>query len=340
MAVDLELSLFHDTPPKLAAQDYSSSKLFPLPSETRYSPASLSALFEAFMDDHLSGKDYITASSLHLLLHPLQCVSAHLHQCLATFGNVQDSGKELSSTFSLASKALIDELDTLLQRWHRLALSLTGESGICLSARGSFALYHIISLQNHASFPEVERIIRESTTSTLSRNLSPRSWMRMIGPKTTALLLFHCGQCLRHLRKLPSHARPLWWTEALYRVALTLSLAITSNVAQPDSSPQFRVNDDSVSFSQTHLIALDGEFGVGDVDQDAVLQRFLSRLQGTPVLTRSEGSPLYLFGATDVLDHCIDMLGEHMLFETTALANGVHVKLKALRWRWIEKTTM
>lgn len=322
------MSLFCDVAPRLAVRNVTSPGFSPLQLERRLT--SLTALFETFMEGHLPNHGGLTAASLRLLLHPLQCLSAHLHQCLATFGNIQDSR---NSALGLASKAFIDELGALLERWRRLAWNLTKQSGnICEVTRNSLVLYHIMVLNNLSAFPEVERLARENQRGHAQTHTT-RFWMRTSSADAVALLLFHCGQCLHHLRSMLPTTRPLWWAAALYRVTLVLSQATMSNAVTG-----FRFASSIEAGSS--LIVLDKEYGLNDVDQDMALQRFLNRLQGTPALTKPDGSTVLLAVAVDVLDVSLAMLDEHLAFDSTAFANGVRVKIGALRWRWRESNSI
>jgi hypothetical protein len=324
ISVDLELSLFHDVPPKLALQDIASPGFSPLRFERRFS--SLTVLFETFIEGQPSSQGGFTATSLRLLLHPLQCLSAHLYQCLATFGSIQDSGKPLNSTLGLASKAFIDELSVLLQRWHGLSLTLIAKSGgICHITRGSLILYHLMVLNNLTSFPEVERSFQTDPAS--AQGFLARSWMRTASAETIAMLLAHCGQCLHLLRTTPASDRPLWWAAALYRVALILTQAVGS-----DSSSPYRPS--SSAGPESAIMVLDQDFGIAGAEANIAFQRSLGRSQGTPALRRSDGSTVLLTQKLDALDYCIALLDEHLLVEGTAFAKRVKTNLGALRSGW------
>ncbi|KAF2260295.1 hypothetical protein CC78DRAFT_29038 [Lojkania enalia] len=327
LAVDLELSLFHDVAPKLAVQNIGSGTSSPVPFESRFT--SLNALFETFMEGQLSNQGGFTPTSLRLLLHPLQCLSAHLHQCLDTFGSIHSPGKSPNSTLGLASKAFIDELSALLTRWYRLTFSLGANSNLLDPImQSSLVLYHIMVLNNFVSFPEVERLIRENVTGG-SQNHPPRSWMRTTSSDAAAYLLFHCGQALYILRSMPHNTRPLWWAAALYRVSLVLSQTIISNGS---NGPCAAFN--TATSPSTAYIVLNREYAPGEADQDVALQMFMGRLQGTPVLTGTEGTTILLHMATDGLDYCLGVLDEHLVFDSTAFASGIRIKLGALRARW------
>lgn len=332
MAVDLELSLFHDVPPRLALQDFTSCNISPLSETSNFT--SLPALFEAFTEGQLANQTCITAPTLRLLLHPLQCLSAHLHQCLATFDSIQDAGKGPNSTIGLASKAFIDELNALLEQWHELCLSATAASGMCPTSRISLVLYHMMILNNLASFPEIERLVREDVTGGDTTRCQTLPWMRKDAANTKALLLFHCGQCILHLRTLSSTARPLWWPAALYRVALVLSQCIISNSLPFASGLRFKSTLDSPRSPNSSLVVLDEDYVTSAPGRDVALQRFLTRLQGTPVLTWLDGSTMLLSSTINVLDYCIKMLDSHIVSDPSAFASGIHVKMGALRSRW------
>ncbi|KAF2713327.1 hypothetical protein K504DRAFT_498142 [Pleomassaria siparia CBS 279.74] len=358
LAVDLELSLFHDIPPKLEADttafdlpainnnspimfmdDWNSSTAMPLGGslvqfEKNYT--SLMSLFTVFKESQLSGcHDSFSVTSLRLLLHPLQSLSTRLHQCLDTFSSMQCPGRAPNSTMGLASKAFMDEVGTLLERWRRLfasTVAMTGNS--CPKLRESLALYHIMVLNNLTSFPRVERLIRERT-ETFRPNDSPQSWMRTASSEGMALLLFNCGQCLQVLRTMPAMTRPLWWAAVLYRVALILGQAIISNNATSSTATlKFHTILEDAQSPNSTVVTLDREYAQHTQDQDIALQRFLGRMQGTPVMTKPDGSAMVLSSETKILDYCISMLDGHLVFESSSFANGIRLKLWLLRSRW------
>jgi hypothetical protein len=190
-----------------------------------------------------------------------------------------------------------------------------------------------MNLNNMASFLEVERIVCETPTSSPAYDTSPRSWMRFTTENTMPLLLYHCGQCLHHLRNLPSATRPLWWAAALYQVTMLLILAAWSNCTKPRMCYQSHLVPGAIPWQQSPLIALDTEYNVGNSEQDIDLQRFLTRSQGTAVLTWPDGSAMFINTATDVLGYCIGVLDKHLLSNSTELANSIAVKLQTLRSR-------
>ncbi|KAH7381522.1 hypothetical protein BKA66DRAFT_464379 [Pyrenochaeta sp. MPI-SDFR-AT-0127] len=336
LAVDLELSIFHDTPPKLAIQEIPTPAISPSQFNSHFS--SLAAMFESFTDGQLSSKNgcILTPAHLRLLLHPLQCLSAHLHQCLDTFGSIQNVGfRNLpSSNLGLASKAFIDELGIYLRRWHKLSAtvgSVTSSGSADPIMQGSMALYHIMVLNNLTSFPDIERLTRDRQKGLSTGGSAMKPWMRTPSPESTALLLYHAGQCLAVLRGMLPPTRPLWWAAALYRATLVLCHVVTNNHT---SSTRFSTSSPPPSsHPASGLIFLDQEYPHSSKGHDAPLQRFLGRLQGTPVLTRLDNSPMFLTSSADILEHAITLLNEHLIGDGTDFVRGILGKLCTLRAR-------
>jgi hypothetical protein len=360
VAVDLEMSLFHDVPTKLDATLIQ----FPLPSmtiarqdarmamdgwesdatppstvESIQAPGytSLTRLFEALMTGQLSPLQDIPATHLQLLLHPLQSLSMRLHQCLDTFSNLQGPGGRPSTTINLASKAFVDEHMILLARWRHLASIVAArcenKSTILAS---SLALHHLIVLNSLASFPEVERLTRLWTGSrTVTPTHSYQSWMRTASPEGLALLMFNCGQLLHVLRSIPPTKRPIWWPAALYRATLVLRQAVISlNSMSAVAMFGFSASAQVTPSGSSNFVFLDQNVGPDTEDRDPGLQQFLGRLHGRPVLTSSDGNAVMLLSEISVLDHCVAMLEQHLLFDESAFARGVYEKLCELRSRW------
>lgn len=317
ISLDLELSIFNDVAPRLEVKSPTSPGFPPLQCDRRF--ASLTTIFESFNCQHS-----ITGVHLRMLVHPLQCLSAHLHQFLSTFDSIQESR---NSALGLASKAFTDEVGTLLDRWYRLALSTISISEtICPITKGSLVLYHLMVQNNLASFRDVEREALE-TQYGHAQGLHTHSWMRNPSSESTASLLFHCGQAVFHLRTMAPVNRPLWWAAALYRSGNLLYQTVLFNHT---SRLPFSIGlEPSSSF-----IPLDMDYTAGSTDQNIMLQRFLIRLQGTPVLTRSDGSTMLLGLATDVLDYCLDLLDEHLVFDQTVFAESIRIKFVNLRLRY------
>ncbi|KAF2733578.1 hypothetical protein EJ04DRAFT_564970 [Polyplosphaeria fusca] len=344
VSVDLEMSLFNDVPPKLDA----ASITIPLPlmalapqephmnaegwqSETspvstvENTPSSLASLFEAFMEGQLCNLQDITATHLRLLLHPLQSLSMRLHQCLDTFGNLHSPGTRPSNTISLASKAFADENRILLARWRHLATIIASRSATPpRTLASSLALYYIMVINSLASFPEVERLVRLRTGGTISQNHSYQSWMRNASLEGLALLMFSCGQGLNVLRSMSPMERPLWWPAALYRVTLVFCQAIIAFNS---------ISAEGASSDNPSVVVLDRDFSPNAEDHDPSLQKFLSKLQGRPVLTGADGNVVLLLDEATGFDHCIAILEQHLSFDKSAFAQGVYERLCQSRSR-------
>ncbi|KAF2437261.1 hypothetical protein P171DRAFT_492255 [Karstenula rhodostoma CBS 690.94] len=358
LAVDLELSLFHGVPPKLTVgsiafeipvvgnalhgmflENWNGAAGFPTKgslSQFERCHTSLTALFEAFKEGQLAeSPNGLSVNSLRLLLHPLQTLSTHLHQCLIAFSSVQSPGRGPNSTMGLASKAFMDEVGTLLERWRRLCANTVSIMGsACPTLQGSLVLYHLMVLNNLVSFPEVERLARERSGA-FRPSTPPRCTICVASTESLASLLFNCGQCLLVLRTMPSMTRPLWWAAAVYRVALVLSrVIIANNSTSSMTTLRFNTSLESNPSLDSNMVTLDQEYGPHAHEQDITLQRFLNRLQGTPVITKPDGTVMVLSSETDILDYCISMLDDHLVLESSSFASGVRLKLCVLRSRW------
>ncbi|KAF2795031.1 hypothetical protein K505DRAFT_348910 [Melanomma pulvis-pyrius CBS 109.77] len=356
VAVDLEMSVFHDVPPKLDA----TSIQFPLPAmavvpqdtrmamdgwESNTTPpstvehiyTSLTRLFDAFMSGQLSLLQDIPATHLRLLLHPLQSLSMRLHQCLDTFSNLQTPGARPSTTISLASKAFIDEHRILLARWRHLATIVAARSeNNPTTLASSLALHHIMVLNSLASFPEVERLTRLWTGSgTITPTHSYQSWMRTASPEGLALLMFNCGQYLNVICMMPPMKRPTWWPAALYRVALVLCQAVISiNSMRAVVMFGFNTSADITPPDSSNFVFLDQNISPNPEDYDPNLRKFLGTLHGRPVLTSADGNAVMLLNEISVLDHCVAILEQYLYFDESEFARGVCEKLCKLRSRW------
>lgn len=358
VAIDLELSLFHDTPPKLDTTSIFSS----LPSEAQneqefhgaesrwdIDPAlssangyrSLAELLQIFMTGQLSLLQSIPTTHLLLLLHPLQAFSMRLHSCLDTLSSFQTSEARANTTISLASMTFIDEYMALLARWRELAKAaiIRNEQTRDRHLPSSLALYYIMVLNGLTSFTEVERLTRLWSGSGFSSAPSGHSWLRDASLDGLIRVMVNCGQCINILRTMPLLERPIWWAAAVYRISLILSQAIIlMNAMSTANAFRTAVPTERTPPDTPHLLFLDQETGADAEGHDRRFRHSFRNVPVKSVLMDADGSLVMLENEICVLDVCLTMLGQHMMFDDSDFARGILDELLDLRSRWSSHT--
>lgn len=267
--LDLELSLFHDTPPLLSISELEC----PLPSPkllwmapdaeqwragiqsiygctTNVNPHLLSTssltpslfdLFQKFLHGNLTNcQDSLEPQQMRLLLHPLQSLLCHLRQTLSCFSDILGGRRSKCRIVTKASTSQrVEEVQGLLGKWFELASAQHEADPACAVTQCNLILYHLISVNAVTSFLEVERLARMEGFEGSGGGRAPTYWelglrhKRCIHQRERAI--FHCGQALRLLRALPTDRQPSWWGAAVYRVTMVLW---TDGLARLD--PQFK----------------------------------------------------------------------------------------------------
>lgn len=277
-------------------------------------PLSLKELFQHFLDDSILTEDlHLTPMHLRLLLHPLQTMVSQFCQLIGCFSAESISGRNRNKAVTLAStRVRLEEVQSLLQRWYDLAERYLSTNPMCTMMQASLVMYHLISLNAVTQFPEIERYARkEGMGQTYQQLMYTREKCITDVPEA----IFHCGQVLRLIRSMPRGVRPPWWPGAIYRVILILwmeSLAHNENLG--GQRPQYRASN--VTFAVDGLPA-----------EHPLLGRYLSRREGVPTLTKTDGTSLRIDHSFSVLTYGIDVIDEGI---STRFSDGIRGKIERL----------
>jgi hypothetical protein len=333
--VDQEVSLFYDTTPLLSVSNIhlampSSDALWKAASasdwsslyqaqDARAQPVSLSDLFKQFMEDGLLHEGHqLEATHLRLLLHPLQGLCSHLGQYLGFFS----SNAPITSTSRLivtsASRTRLDEVRTLLQQWFALYTRSSVASSCDPAVSTALVIYHLLSLSTFTCFQEIEELARQEPGREPFRG---HFNLRMRSMESAEEIFFHCGQVLRLLCLLKRTSRPIWWPAAIYRVALICFVTSTARAGSQFGNTTPGSNACGPLFSINTL-----------PPEDSAVQRYLKSREGTPMLTKRNGTLMPVEMPETVLEHCIEVLEEDL---GTRLAEGIRNRLVKFTHRWI-----
>lgn len=231
MGIDLELSVFFDTPPKLSVKDL--NMLVPsgdMPgrsgsiddflaywSKQADSPASGSSsrLFQKFLERELNeSTSILSPKQLQLLLHGIQGLATHLYECFTQFFDFGPQYYTDRLTTGFGTRALLQEVQSLLQHWFNLYQNSARNRGdpFC-TGKCTLVLYHLMHARVLLSFPELELMARAEPPQDFF-STSPRMKGRLI--EETANIHFHCGQTLRLISAMPRDNKPAWWAAGEY----------------------------------------------------------------------------------------------------------------------------
>ncbi|KIV80229.1 hypothetical protein PV11_07744 [Exophiala sideris] len=331
--VDQEISLFSDTTPLISLVDIQAPMpdaddlwhadsangwldLFEkLPGDTYQSPASLRDFFTSFIDGELAGKE-LSPTQLRLLLHPLQAQVCQLRQFIACLpdGGSHNATRGVSRA---ASKARLEEISSLLQQWYTISKqSFSGNKGTCWTTCANLIMYHLISLNAITSFKDIEQFARRDVALGAFRSAS---WLQMRCIDHPQEAYFHCGQILRLIRSMPRPVRPPWWAGAVYRVALTGWATSMASGTSRFSPMQSQAEPDK-------------PFAIDDLTpENEAISRYIKYQEGTPMLSRSDGSLATIAVPSNVLEHCIEVLEDD---SSMRLADGIKRKLRMFMASW------
>lgn len=331
--VDLELSVFHDTAPILSIAEIGtplpdserlwlakdSTEWLRIVQESYYAPPGspaippvpmpLADLFQDFLHDSID-RNHVTPLKLRLLLHPIQSLLCHLRQVYSCFSDVLGSRRGGTRTLTKASTAeRLEEVQTLLQKWYDLCKSMPD----CIVTRTNLVLYHLICLNAISSFPEIERLARKEKYDGSYWELSLRH-KKCIHQVNEAN--FHAGQILGIAKTIPQQGRPQWLPVAIYRA--TMILWVNCLATRDPNFPQEPASGQTVAIDNS-------------TPEDSALICWLWSGEGVPVLTRSDGLFTKVELPSDVLQHCISMLGDDI---SGRLTDGIRRKLQTLHGNW------
>ncbi|KAL2350348.1 hypothetical protein BJ546DRAFT_925501 [Cryomyces antarcticus] len=336
VTVDQELSLFHDCPPKLAIGDLDTAmpdldilwhattaeewsrgfeEIYGSTQPIIQNPPSLSDLFRRFMNGQsCEPRLGLSPTQLRLLLHPLQALVCHLHQCVSCFfdgGNHRQAQRLISQ---------LEEAQNLLQQWYALSSrSEQKHNTFSPVTCANLVIYHLISLNTVTCFSELERLARGEVTHETFRQ---SFWARARCVEEAAQIWFHCGQVIRLVRLMPEQNKPPWWAAAIYRVALIMwATSIANNKTQTPSSHK------SIPPLDENNFAIDGL-----VPEHTSIVRYLRYREGVPMLSKRDGTVVSLTASQDVLGHCLDVLNEEE--STMRMTEGIKARLARMFERW------
>ena len=336
--MDQELSLFHDVPPKLSITDLdaalpdsdtlwcarSAGDWFqsleqvyaPYDKDRNRNPLSLHSLFRLFMK---RGPDifqlHLNPIQLRLLLHPLQALVCHLHEC---FVYIFNDGKDGNGRQFQRLMGQLEEVQPLLQQWYSLYTQCTLKDEVLNPASCiSLVLYHLISLNTITHFRQIERFARGE----LHQDEFKQSfWVKIRFVEEANQLWFHCGQIIRLLRLIPELNRPPWWAGAVYRVALIMW---TTSIANTKSQEPFPPPGSSLDEAFVIDVAM---------PEDMSTLRYLRYREGVPMLSTRKGELVSPGAPRNTLSYCLGFLDEEEA--TVPLTNGIKDALTYLLNRY------
>lgn len=338
--VDQELSLFQDIPPKLSLADINTefpkgeilwqaksaeewlnlaTRDYSRNTEKQLYP-SLAPLFRQFMDDGASMKvptRGLSPLQLRAILHPLQRLTCHLHECLSCFS----SGG--SNRQALRLMGQLEEVQATLQQWYQLSSAVPQKpSRFCSATFANLLTYHLISLNVMTCFRDMEALARGETTV---QNFCTSFWAKSKLRVEKSQIYVHCGQVLNLVRMMPERDRPPWWAAAVYRVCISMwATCIANNSSSSDECSSSVIH--STSAQGTGLtFPIDGV-----MPEHPSIARYLRFNEGSPVFKLTDGETSAIT-PINTLNYCVVLLQEAEL--ETPLLKGISNRLEDLAMR-------
>jgi len=348
--VDQDLSLFHDTAPLFSVTEFAepmpdSDALWSAKTAQEWSsifeqvhefsggyssvgsgarPLSLRDLFKHFLDDAIISQGIeLTPLHLRLLLHPLQLLVSQFRQLLNCFceaGGPTPQRSRAGSFTAGATASRLEELQTILQRWYNLADRYMKANPMCPLMQVSLTMFHLVSMNAASNFPEIEKLARREDVDGSYQGLV---WARKRTLDHPEQAVFHAGQIVRHVRAMPRGIRPPWWAGAIYRAGMVLwADGITKGDAMSMTMSMSPPNAAFPGMEHTNSFAIDAL-----PPDHPIVMRYLNQREGTPALTKRDGSFLQLGNPFAVLFHCVDVIGDGV---ATRFTDGIRSKLERL----------
>ncbi|KAF2437258.1 hypothetical protein P171DRAFT_492252 [Karstenula rhodostoma CBS 690.94] len=274
--------------------------------ERRDTRRSLATLYKQFMSNGLSDRgEMLSLVELRLLLHPLQALIHHINKSIVYFLHSNDK------RFFQGLLTQLEEVQNRLKSWYVLA-SRSIQPSDAIHGCATMVIFHLISLNAITHFPDIERLARGDVPPAQFREVF---WTGQRIRDETPQIWCHAGQVLRYFRNIPASERPYWWSASVYRVALCLwavGLAARDDGRAPSAAEPVAV--DKLPFDHSSLL------------------KYLRYKHGRPVLSHRDGTAVWLDAPTDVVEHCIGVLGEHK--PQSRLDEGISARLAGLVDRW------
>jgi len=338
--VDQDMSLFHDTAPLFSVTEFGApmpdaDRLWNAKSAAEWSgifeqvhefsggyssvgsgarPLSLRDLFRHFLDDEMIPMGIeMTPLQLRLLLHPLQSLVCQYGQLLSCFSDSMSSRNKATRAMTAQStRARLEEVQSLLQRWFDLAERYLKANPMCAMMQTNLMIFHLISLNAVTNFPEIERLARRENFDGTYQQLV---WTHKRCIFDVEEAVFHCGQVFRLVRSMPRGIRPPWWAAAIYRVGLILW---TDSLLRKDNSTP-----------NGGMFPVPGpSFAIDALPADhPLIVRYLTKREGVPCVTKRDGSQMTIDHAFPMLQHCVEVIDEGA---STRFSDGIRSKLDRL----------
>ncbi|KAK5113528.1 hypothetical protein LTR62_003397 [Meristemomyces frigidus] len=351
--VDQDIALFHDTQPLFSVTEFAA----PLPDADRlwhaksaaewsaifeqvhefsggYSsvgsgarPLSLRDLFRYFLDDEMISMGIeMTPLQMRLLLHPLQslvCQYSQLLSCFTVTSPRRGSQTPLRSITASSTRARLEEVQSLLQRWYDLAERYLETQPLCPMMQTNLIIFHLISLNAVTNFPDIERLARRETMNT-DGSYQQLLWLHNRCIADVEEAVFHCGQVFRLVRAMHRGIRPPWWAAAIYRVGLILwtdSLIRKDTLLTPPSST-------GTNTANTSPTGPGPSFPIDALPAShPLIISYLTKRSGVPCLSKRDGALLPLEQGYAVLQHCVEVIDEGA---ASRFSDGVRNKIERL----------
>lgn len=331
VTTDQEISLFNDAPPNLSITELTAALpdnegMWNAKSAREWgaamvasrgnndtsalkAPPSLYELFRRFMNRELTD-EMLTPLQLRLLLHPVQALVCHLHECLSCFagGTAHRQGQRLLTQ--------LEEVQSLLKHWYGICRrSICDVTKFDPVIGATAVIYHLINLNTMTNFLDIEKFARGDISK---EQFLQTDWAKVRSAEDSSQIWFHCGQIFRLYRMMPEANRPPWWAASIYRVALIMwatSIAINSNGST-------MTNNSAAPHADTH-------FTVDNVPPEHNnIIRYLRYKEGIPMLSKRNGTLVGLDEPNNILAHCLDVLHEDE--STMRLTEGIKSRLAQL----------
>ena len=336
--IDQDLSLFHDTTPMFSITEFGApmpdtDALWHAKSAAEWSgifervhefsggyssvgsgarPMCLRDLFRLFINESIVPQGIqLTPLHLRLLLHPLQSLVCQFRQLLTC---LPDQGFRVSAkTVTAAStRVRLEEVQGMLQRWYDLADRYLKSNRFCPLMQANLVMFHLVSLNAVTDFPKIEKLARREG---IDGSYQSMLMMHRQCISDVEEAIFHAGQVVRLIRNMPRSTRPPWWAGAMYRVAIIFwcDSLVRGEMSTP-TIPNFQLPDSA--------------FPIDGLPPDhPVVIHYLTKREGTPSLTRRDGSHMAIDNPFAVLFHCVDVISEGV---PTRFSEGICNKLTKL----------
>lgn len=298
-----------------------------LPRDTNSARPSLKDWVACFTETNdIRTLTHVTPTTLRILLCFLMDQVLQLRFCINGCSSAgspirKQSIKRSRHGPSMWLSVRVHEAQELLQKWFDLAQARC--PGTTAADCGNAALYHLVALETLVSFPEVERVAQgEPHEAKAGEEGAGRPARRGPGHHLAAEdareVFFHCGQVLRSLSLIPSHARPPWWAAGVYRAVL---IAWENSRSHPAAGGPNPWDGDARDELQLDVLP----------PRDASVVAYLNHQGGSAVFASTSGPSVSLADPVAILLHGVRFLESDA---KTKFTRGIQQKLTTMARRW------